>query len=233
MDLNAVAHERSAWLDVEDNHYSEGILSWRDAHAKGGIPGVLAFLSALSARRMTETPRSDPAYQLVLGDHALLAAYMGRDASSADRRGVDAFAKAARGETLTVEESRAASAVVEKAGPDGWRRLFDRTLLSDKRISAPGTDGATADWWRQKAAPMASVEPAFALARLSPAAGAALSRYLAATISASGGAARLFERPGPNEKTNAIVAGAESLPWSPSDRQLWDSALTRWLLATH
>lgn len=229
-DLNAVARERSAWLDVEDNHYSEGILSWRDAYAKGGARGVLTFLSALSARRMTETPRSDPAYQLALGDHALLGAYMGRETDAPARRGLDAFAKAARGEKLTDAETRDAAGAVEKAGPEGWRRLFDRTLLADKRLREPKAEAAGDKWWDKKPEPAVSVEPVFALARLSPAAGAALSRYLAATISASGGAARLFERPGPNDKTNAIISGAEALPWSPSDRRLWDAALTRWLL---
>lgn len=232
MDLAAVSRARRQWLDTEDNHYSEGIQSWHKAYEEGGVKGMIAFLASLSAQRMIAVPRSDPAYQLALGDHKLLSAYLGRDPSPT-RRGLDAFAKAARGETLTDEETREASAAVELAGPEGWRRLFDRTLLSDKRIKEPKAEAATGNWWEKKAAPMASVEPAFALARLSPAAGAELARYLSDMISVSGGAVRLFERPGPNEKITAIIAGAEPLPWDEADRKTWNDGLTRWLIGTN
>lgn len=232
MDLAGIASGRRRWLDVEDNHYSEGIISWRKAYADGGIEGVSSFLASLSARRMIATPRSDAAYQLVLGDPKLLSAYLGRDESTPERRGADAFAKAVRGETLTDEETREASAVVERAGPDGWRRLFERTLRSDKRLAAPQEKAVeTGNWWeKKKAAPMASVDPVFVLARLSPEAGAALSRYLAAMISEPGGAVRLFERAGPNEKLTAIINGAEALPWDEADRKSWNDGLTRWLI---
>ncbi|NNN04982.1 MAG: hypothetical protein HKL90_03685 [Elusimicrobia bacterium] len=232
MDLAAVSRARRQWLDTEDNHYSEGVQSWRKAYEEGGVKGMIAFLSSLSAQRMIAVPRSDAAYQLALGDHKLLAAYLGRD-QSPTRRGLDSFAKAAHGEKLTDEETREASAAVELAGPEGWRRLFDRTLLSDKRIQEPKAKVAAGNWWEKKAEPMASVEPVFVLARLSPAAGAELSRYLAGMISTPGGAARLFERPGPNEKTNAIIAGAESLPWDEAARKTWNDGLTRWLIGTN
>ena len=232
MDLAGITSGRRRWLDVEDNHYSEGIIPWRKAYADGGVQGVASMLAALSARRMIATPRSDPAYQLVLGDPGLLSAYLGRDESTPERRGADAFAKAVRGEKLDETEAREAAAVVERAGPDGWHRLFERTLRSDKRLAAPQEAAAeTANWWeKKKAEPMASVDPVFALARLSPAAGAALSRYLAGMISESGGAVRLFERAGPNEKLNAIINGAEALPWDEADRKAWNDGLTRWLI---
>lgn len=233
MDLAAVSSGRRRWLDVEDNHYSEGVLSWRKAYEEGGAQGMLTFLASLSARRMIATPRADAAYQLVLGDPALLSAYLGRDESSPLRRGADAFAKAVRGEKLTEDETREAGVVAERAGPDGWRRLFDRTLLADKRIKSPKASVEAANWWEKKAEPMASVEAAFVLARLSPAAGASLSRYLAGTISERGGAARLFEKAGPNEKLTAILAGAEALPWDVADRKSWDDGLTRWLIGTN
>ncbi|MFI5345887.1 MAG: hypothetical protein ACHQ51_05890 [Elusimicrobiota bacterium] len=232
MDLVSVSRERRRWLDTEDNHYSEGIIAWRKAHEEGGLQGMISFLSSLSARRMAGTSRSDAAYQLALGDHKLLAAYLGRQ-DNAVRRGFDAFAKAARGEKLNEVETREAAAAVELAGPEGWRRLFDRTLLADKRIKEPKAAVETANWWDKKAEPMASVEPVFALARLSPAAGAALSHYLAATISDRGGAVRLFERPGPNEKTNAIINGAGGLPWAAADQKAWDDGLMRWLIGTN
>jgi hypothetical protein len=231
-DVNAIANARRRWLDVSDNHYSEGIVAWRKAYEEGGAQGMLEFLASLSARRMIATPRSDPAYQLVLGDHKLLSAYLGRDPSR-ERRGLDAFAKAARGETLTPIETSEASAAVELAGADGWRRLFDRTLLADKRIHEPKAAAVAANWWEKTAEPMASVEPAFALARLSPSAGAALAHYLAGVISEPGGAARLFERAGPNEKLAAILNGAESLPWDAASRKTWDDGLNRWLLGAH
>ncbi|MCM2304403.1 MAG: hypothetical protein NDJ72_06850 [Elusimicrobia bacterium] len=232
MDLAGILSGRRRWLDVEDNHYSEGALSWRKAFQDGGLEGVASMLASLSARRMIATPRSDPAYQLVLGDPKLLSAYLGRDESSAERRGADAFAKAVRGEKMTEAETREAAAVVERAGPDAWRRLFERTLRSDKRLAAPKEAAAeTANWWeKKKAEPMASVEPVFVLARLSPAAGAALSRYLAAAISEPGGAVRLFERSGPNEKLTAIINGAEALPWDEADRKAWNDGLSRWLI---
>lgn len=230
MDLAGVASGRRRWLDVEDNHYSEGILSWRKAYADGGIQGVSSFLASLSARRMIAIPRSDAAYQLVLGDPKLLSAYLGRDESTPERRGADAFAKAVRGEALSETETREAAAVVERAGPDGWRRLFERTLRSDKRLKEPTAEAAGSNWWEKKAEPMASVAPVFALARLSPAAGAALSRYLAGAISEPGGAVRLFERAGPNEKLAAIINGAEALPWDDADRKAWNDGLARWLI---
>jgi len=232
MDLAGISSGRRRWLDVEDNHYSEGIISWRKAYADGGIQGVASMLASLSARRMIATPRSDPAYQLVLGDPKLLSAYLGRDESTPERRGADAFAKAVRGEKLTEAETSEAAAVVERAGPDGWRRLFERTLRSDKRLAAPAEAAAeTGNWWeKKKAEPLASVAPVFTLARLSPAAGAALSRYLAAAISEPGGAVRLFERAGPNEKLAAIINGAEALPWDEADRKAWNDGLSRWLI---
>src|SRR4029079_3231493 len=93
LDLLAISRGRRQWLDVSDNHYSEGIISWRKAYEEGGAQGVLSFLASLSARRMIAVPRSDPAYQLMLGDPKLLSAYLGSDESSPLRRGADAFAK--------------------------------------------------------------------------------------------------------------------------------------------
>jgi hypothetical protein len=229
MDLSAIAQARSRWLDVEDNHYSEGIISWRKAYEQGGTTGLLEFLSSLSARRMIATPRSDPAYQLALGEPKLLSGYLGRDEASPARRGLEAFAKAARGETLTEAEARDASQAVELAGAEGWRRLFERTLLADKRLKVPSTESSDGAWWEKKAEAPVSVEPAFALARLSPSAGAALARFLADTISSPGGAARLFGRRGPNETLNAIAAGAEKLPWDEAGRRAWNDGLMRWL----
>ncbi len=229
MDLSNIARARSQWLDIEDNHYSEGMLSWRKAYDQGGASGMLDFLSSLSARRMTAVPRSDPAYQLALGEPKLLSGYLGRDESSPARRGLEAVAKAARGETLDELETKEASAAVAQAGPDGWRRLFERTLFADKRLKDPKAEVAAVNWFDKKTEAPVSVEPVFALARLSPAAGAALARFLADTLSSPGGGARLFGRPGPNETLNAIVNGAETLPWDETSRRAWDDGLMRWL----
>ena len=111
--------------------------------------------------------------------------------------------------------------------------MFDRTLLADKRIKEPKAAVAAANWWEKTVEPTASVEPVFVLARLSPAAGGALAHYLAGVISEPGGAARLFDRPGPNEKLAAILNGAESLPWDAASRKIWDDGLTRWLIGAH
>jgi hypothetical protein len=229
MDLSAIARARSQWLDIVDNHYSEGILSWRKAFDQGGAAGLLDFLSSLSARRMTDIPRSDPAYQLALGEPRLLSGYLGRDESAPARRGLEAFAKAARGETLNELETKEASAAVALAGPDGWRRLFERTLFADKRLKDPKAEVAAVNWFDKKTEAPVSVEPVFALARLSPSAGAALAGFLADAISSRDGAARLFGRPGPNETLNAIVNGAETLPWDETSRRAWNDGLMRWL----
>ena len=232
MDLSALARARSQWLDVADTHYAEGVLSWRKAYDQGGAAGLLEFLSSLSASRMAAVPRSDPAYQLSLGDPKLLSGYLGRDKSSPARLGLEAFAKAARGEKLTEVETREASAVVDQAGAEGWRRLFERTLFADKRLKDSKSAVRTDDWWKNKSESAVSIEPVLALARLSPSAGAALARFLAETLSSPGGGARLFERPGPNEKLNAIVAGAETLPWGETARRAWNDGLMRWLTGT-
>ncbi|MFI5361120.1 MAG: hypothetical protein ACHQ49_04045 [Elusimicrobiota bacterium] len=230
MDLSSLARSRSQWLDVEDNHYSEGIISWRKAYDQGGATGLLAFLSALSGPRMAAVPRSDPAYQLALGEPALLSAYLGRDETSAERRGLEAFAKAARGEKLDESQAREASAVVDRAGADAWRRAFERTLFADKSLESPKTAAATSRWYKKDATePSGSIEPAAALARLSPAAGAALARFLADAVSAPTGAARLFDRPGPSAKLNAVAAVAETLPWDEAGRRAWDAGLMSWL----
>lgn len=212
-DLSALSSARRRWLAARDTHYSEGELPWRRAFENGGETGLLAFLASLSARRMISISRADPAYQLALGDPKLLSAYLGPDGSSAERRGLEAFAKAARGEALGGEEKREAERVIEQAGAEGRRRLFGRTLLSDKAVKEPRP-----------------AAPAFALARLSRSAAAELARYLTEIIRSPGGAARLFGRPGPNETLSAVVAGADALPWDEADRRTWMDALTNWLI---
>ena len=227
MDLSAIAGARSRWLDIEDNHYSEGIIPWRKAYDRGGAPAALAFLATLSPRRMAAVSRSDPAYQLALNEPKLLSGYLGRDDFSPARRGLEAFAKAARGETLTELETKEAAAAVGQAGPEGWRRLFERTLFADKRLHDPKIVVETGKWFEKKAEPPVSFEPIFALARLSPSAGAALAQFLAEAISSPRSAARLFEHPGPSEKLTAIAAGAETLPWDEAGRRAWNDGLMR------
>jgi len=231
-DLAALDAARLRWLAAVDSHYSEGVEPWRAAYKQGGEEGLLSLLSSLSAQRLIKVLRSDSAYQLAVGDPTLLSAYLGKDADMPERRGLEAFAKAARGETLSETESQEAAAVIERAGPEGRRRLFERTLLGDKRIKEPqvASDPASRPrhWWKKDPNPLGSVEPAFALARLSPAGAAELARFLAEVAMAPGGTMRLFERPGLNEKMNAIVAGAEALPWDEADRGTWSKALMSW-----
>ena len=212
MDISAIWSVRMQWLASMDTPYSEGILSWRKAYERGGEKGMATFLAALSARRLTDTMRSDPVYQLTLGDPALLSSYLGKNWDG--RREFDA-------------------AVVEAAGPEGWRRLFERTLLADKNLAEPETAKPSNEWWK-KDEPKAkvSVEPAFAAARVSPRAAAALADYLLEVIQTPGGAKRLFEKSGPNAKLNAIAAGAETLPWEEAAHRAWMEALARWLSLT-
>ncbi|MFI5348546.1 MAG: hypothetical protein ACHQ2Z_03295 [Elusimicrobiota bacterium] len=230
-DLLAMARARRTFLEYMDTKYSEGIIAWRKAYDEGGTTGLLKFLSSLSGRRLAAVPRFDPAYQLALGEPKLLAAYLGHDESSPARRGLEAFAKAARGESLTEVETREASAAVDEAGSEGWRRLFERTLFADKRLDDPNAVLAARNWWKENAKPAASVEPVFALARLSPAAAAVLARFLTETLSSPGGGARLFENRGQSQKLQSIIAGAEALPWDEAGRRAWDDGLMRWLTA--
>ncbi len=233
MDFVSLASARQRWLAGMDTHYSEGAKPWRAAYERGGDEGLLSFLASLSARRMASIPRSDPAYQLAAGDPDLLSAYLGAAEDNPHRRGLDAFAKTARGETLSDAESREASAAIVRAGPDGRRRLFERTLLADKRIKepAPQAPNSSSRWWKQEPQVAVSVEPSFALARLSPAGAGELSRFLADTISSPAGVKRLFERRGLNAKTSAMLADAEALPWDPADLAAWTQALMSWVLA--
>jgi hypothetical protein len=213
IDLAAISRERTQWLAAEDTQYSEGILSWRKAYERGGEAGMLTFLSSLSGRRMADTKRSDPLYQLTLGDPTLLSAYLGKNWDG--RREFDAV-------------------TVESAGPEGWRRLFERTLLADKNLAEPVAVAAPSkEWWKKDElkAPV-SVESAFAAARVSPRAAAALTQFLLEVIQAPGGAKRLFEAPGLNPKLNAIAAGAEALPWEEAAHRAWTQALTNWLSLT-
>jgi hypothetical protein len=213
IDLAAIARARAQWLAVEDTQYSEGIISWRRAYERGGEVGMLTLLSSLSGRRMADTRRSDPLYQLTLGDPTLLSAYLGKNWDG--RREFDAV-------------------TVESAGPEGWRRLFERTLLADKNLAEPVAVAASSkEWWKKDElkAPV-SVESAFAAARVSPRAAAALTQFLLEVIQAPGGAKRLFVAPGLSPKLNAIAAGAEALPWEEAAHRAWTQALTNWLSLT-
>lgn len=212
-DLLAIKGAREQWLAAFDTHYSEGVVPWRAAQARGGDEGILAFLARLSASRMTEVKRDDPAYQLAAHHPDLLAAYLGRDAEHPMRRGLEAYAKAAAGNELTPAEADAARAAIEKAGPDGRARVFERTLRVDRAV---GEDGPP------------SVERAFALARLSPAGASELAAYLAENA-AGGGLDRIIGSRGPGPRLNAVVAGAEKLPFTEAGRVSWMASLMDWL----
>lgn len=220
-DLLAIRRARADWLAAVDTHYAEGVLPWSRALERGGEDGLLSFLAKLSARRMADTPRSDPAYQLAAGDPDLLAAYLGRDAAAPLRKGFEAYAKAARGEELSAEESEAASAAIEAAGPEGRRRVFERVLRVDRAIPTGETARAPgARWWEGEKAVLPSPAQAFALARLSPAGAAELAAYLAENA-AQGALARVFGARGPSARLDEVVKGAESLPFTEAERKTW------------
>jgi hypothetical protein len=233
MDLAALASARRNWLAAADTHYAEGAQPWRLAFERGGDLGLRAFLSGLSPRRMAATQRSDPAYQLAVAEPDLLAAYLGPDADHPHRRGLEAFARAGRGDTLSEAEARLAADAIERAGPEGRWRLFERSLLADKHIPDPTAPAPPRSpglrWWEPTPEPLSAVAPAFALARLSPAGAAELARFLAETVSSPGGLENLFVRPGPEERTTAVIAGAEALPWTESDHAVWTKALMAWV----
>ena len=230
LDLSALSRARRQWLAATDTHYSEGIQPWRAAFERGGQAAVRELHSSLSARRMTHVMRFDPVYQLALGDPALLSAYLGKNPEAPLRQGLDAYGAAARGDALSEAEALAAKEAIEAAGPSAWRRLFERTLLKDKNLAPPEPPDPSKPWCdNKKTVRPASVEPAFAAARLSPSAADALARFLLETISLPGGALRLFEQHGPGPKLKAVVAGADTLPWEEAARRAWLEALTRWL----
>ncbi|HBL19232.1 MAG: hypothetical protein A2X36_03060 [Elusimicrobia bacterium GWA2_69_24] len=222
-DFLAVSRGRRDFLAAVDSHYSEGIVSWRKAFARDGLAGVAKLLASLSSHRMVKVLRSDPAYQLAVEEPELVSAYLGNDAQAPFRAGLEAVKKAAAGEELDAAESQAAAAAVAKAGPGGRRRVFERSLLEDKRVSdarTPGSGGAAA----------ADISVAFSLAKLSAVAAQELAVFLTETLR-SGGGDNLFGRRGPNEKLNAIVSQAETLPFTEADRASWTEALTKWLFS--
>ena len=231
VDLRTLELARQKWLAIKDTHYAEGMLSWRVAYERGGEKGLLSFLATLSARRLSAVPRADPAYQLALDDPALLSAYLGDLAASPDRRALEAFGEISRGQAPSEDQRRAAASITQRVGPQAWRRLFDRTLLRDKRfrVSKPvANDGAR--WWQKVPDVAASVAPAFALARLNPLAAAELARYLVEIVQSDGGAEQLFESRKANGKAAAIIVGASSLPWDDgAQQQVWIDAVTGWL----
>lgn len=219
-DFLAISRGRRDWLAAVDSHYSEGIVSWKKAFERGGVKGVAELLASLSSHRMVKTLRSDPAYQLAVEEPELTVAYLGKDSHAPYRAGLEAVKKAAAGETLDEAASKAASEVIEKAGPGGRKRVFERALLENKRVSdARSPEAAGAD-----------ISAAFALAKLSAVAAKELAVFLTETLRAGGGDA-LFGPRGPNEKLNAIVSEAEKLPFTEEDKASWTEALTKWLFS--
>ncbi len=228
-DFTNIAMARRDWLNTQDNHYSEGIQSWWRAFKTSGDKGVTAFLNSLSAGRMTKTLRADPAYQLAAGDAHLLSGYLGKDAQSEIRQGLEAYAKAARGEELTAKETALAEAAIEKAGPEGRRRVFIRSLFDDRRIPDTAERRQGPRWYENDGAKPLVIGPAFALARLSAVASEELGQFLAETVSTAKGARRLFGAAGPNEKLVAITKEAEGLTFSEKTRSAWDTGLAEWV----
>ncbi|MDX6768128.1 MAG: hypothetical protein SF051_01235 [Elusimicrobiota bacterium] len=228
-DLLAIHRAREQWLSAVDTHYSEGFLPWSRALASGGEDGVLAFLARLSASRMAEVPRADPAYQLASGDPELLAAYLGRDPSHPLRRGLEAYAKAAAGEELTPAEAEAAASVIERAGPEGRARVFDRTLRVDRALPERGAVSAPGGrWWESPGASLPDLRRAFAVAALSPAGAAELAAYLAERAS-RGELDRVMGSRGPGARLDELVKGAETLPFDEAGRKSWLDGLMDWL----
>jgi hypothetical protein len=227
-DFLAIQRGRRDWLAAMDTHYSEGIAPWRKAFERDGVAGVAKLLASLSSHRMVTTMRSDPAYQLAVEEPELIVAYLGKDRGAEHRAGLEAFKKAAEGEDLDEEARKAAAAAIEKAGPDGRRRVFERALLESKKVSDPRQSDERARWWESSEAPSFDVRAPFALARLSRKAAKELSIFLTETMR-SGRGDDLFGSRGHNEKLNAIVSQAESLPFAEADRETWTEALTKWL----
>lgn len=230
-DLLAIHGARERWLAAVDTHYSEGFLPWSRALASEGEDGVLAFLARLSASRMAEVPRADPAYQLAAGDLELLAAYLGRDPSHPLRRGLESYAKAAAGEELTPEQAQAAAAVIERAGPEGRARVFDRTLRADRALARGDAPPAAKEgrWWASSEPTLLpSLEHAFALARLSAVGAAELAAYLAERAS-RGELDLVMGSRGPGSRLDELVRSAESLPFDADGRKGWLDGLMGWL----
>lgn len=223
-DLLAIARGRRDYLLLHDTHYAEGDRIWRAVLEGGGQPGARDFAARLSSARMAELPRSDPAYQLALGDPELLSSYLGADPSARLRRGLEAYARAARGEELAPGEAAAAAEAIERAGPEGRQGLFERSLMLDRAIEGP-SPGRGERWWRDDAG-AAQVAAAFALARLSPAGAAELAAFLARHAAAA--PERLLGA-GALERNARLIEAAERLPWTGEERSAWLEALSRWL----
>lgn len=227
LDLRRVHEARQRWLREEDTQYSEGEPLWRRAYESGGEDALRSLLSSLSVERLIQLRRSDPAYQLSLGDDELVRAYLGKDEGSLGRTGLDAYGKAARGERLAPEEAALAAKVVALAGKDGRRRVFDRVVRrSTLRTEGWGQVAWSAPPWLRGSD---SVIPAFALADLNEDAKSELPEYLAEAARSPNGLDQIFERPGPSQRLTDVVSRAEKLSWKPADKAAWDAAIAAWL----
>lgn len=215
-DLLKIRRAREQWLASVDTHYAEGVVPFSKAFETAGDEGVLAFVAKLSARRMTDVHRSEPAYQLAVSDPETLAAYVGRDAAHPLRAGFDAVAKLSKGEELDEAEEKAAAAALEAAGPEGRRRLFHRLLRVD--LAVEDEDGGTPD-----------VGLVFRLAALSPSAASELAAYLVATVEGPG-LGKIAGR-GPGPRMNAVIQGAEKLPFSDAQKATWLEKLTAFIMS--
>jgi hypothetical protein len=225
-DLTRLAQARRAWLAQEDTHYAEGVLALGRLHQEEGDEGLAAFIGALRAERLTALPRTSPAYQLALGRPGLLKALLTAGPQDPARAGLEAFELIAQGRAVSAEQRRLAAAAIADAGPEGWRRVFARSLARVDRFDTPDGPVWLIPHWLRAAD---SAQPAFALAQLDDKAARELAAFLGEKAGQPEGFQRLFEKPGPTQALLTLCSRVESLPWQAAAKAAWDAALTRWL----
>ncbi|MFI5349644.1 MAG: hypothetical protein ACHQ2Z_08880 [Elusimicrobiota bacterium] len=226
-DIRGILEIRREWLAQEDSSYAEGLPIWDQAYANGGEAGMLALLTALRAKPLMETLRSDARFQLSLGTPETARALLGSGGSAELRAGFEAAALAVAGRPMDPGQRAAAAAAIDAAGPAGWDWLIRRALSRQSNFSTPDGEMWIVPAFIRHGEDLAA--PLFRLTALSRGLAMRTASFLAGASTRADGAGRIFEEKGTVARFAAVVAGAETLPWTPEQKKAWYAAIQRWI----
>ncbi|MFI5361978.1 MAG: hypothetical protein ACHQ49_08425, partial [Elusimicrobiota bacterium] len=226
-DIRGIVELRQEWLTEEDSPYAEGAPIWEKAHAAGGEDAMLELLTSLTARRLMAVQRSDAVYQLSLAGPDAARAVLGEGGSAELRAGFESAAQAAAGRPLVPERQASAAAAIDAAGPAGWDWLIRRALSRESSFFSDDGPKWIVPVFIRHSDDLAV--PLFRLAALSRGLAERTAHFLAAAAERPDGAQRIFEERGSVARFAAIVAGAETLPWTPGAKKAWYAAIKRWI----
>ena len=226
-DIRAIVDIRRQWLAEEESPYAEGAPIWDKAHAAGGEAAMRELLSALQAKRLMETPRSDARYQLSLGNPETARALLGGGGPSELRAGFEAAALAVANKPMDPAQKETAAAAIDAAGPAGWDWLIRRALSRESSFASSDGNLWIVPAFIRHADDLAG--PLFRLAALSRGLAGRTAEFLAGAATRPDGALRIFEERGSVARFAAIVSGAETLPWTAEQKKAWYAAIQRWI----